>query len=156
MEEYLTQHLVGWFVARAPSRPSAAPGWDGRELETAALEPNRRRGAWYRYGEHAMTMQVVLFLHQTTHSLDEDTSQSASATGPPTSNSQPSLWGSPRRSRTTCASHLVSTHKLHRCVHKKKNMPQGSLSPVFATCLCVPRSNLRQHLPSDITNPSHT
>ena len=38
---------------------------------------------------------------------------------PPTSNSQPSPWGSPRRSRTTCASHLVSTHKLHRCVHHK-------------------------------------
>ena len=38
VEDYLTQHLVGWFVTRTPSRPSAAPGWDGRELETAALE----------------------------------------------------------------------------------------------------------------------
>ena len=49
-----------------------------------------------------MTMQVVLSLvqvvillfHQhTTNSHDEDISQSESATGPPTSNSQPSPWG---------------------------------------------------------------
>ena len=53
---------------------------------------------------------------KTTQSHDEDTSQNASASGPPTSNSQPSPWGSPRRSRMTCASQLVSTHKLHKCV----------------------------------------
>ena len=34
------------------------------QLETAALEPNWLRSAWYRYGEHAMTMQVVLFLER--------------------------------------------------------------------------------------------
>ena len=26
-EKHLAQHLMGWFVTRTPSRPSAAPGW---------------------------------------------------------------------------------------------------------------------------------
>ena len=51
VEEHLAQHQVGWFVTRTPSRPSAAPGWDGRELETAAPEPNWQRGA-AAHGEH--------------------------------------------------------------------------------------------------------
>ena len=102
--------------------------WRKPWSETAALEPKWLQSAC----SSSLLVLIVIFVsfccffptnrHSVngTHSVRRATpnlwNQSASATGQPTCDSPPAPWESSGRSRKTCANHLVSTHKLHRCV----------------------------------------
>ena len=87
-EEHLAQHQAGWFVTRTQ-------GGSRRELETAALEPNWRRGA-VAHGERCHLSLSTPRLHQGSDSPPHTGEQWPT----PLSSTWPDSGASPVRVRT--------------------------------------------------------